>query len=208
MAILHTLGQFYIFCDTIPSINFIFKEQILAIKENLDYIKDKLNTEEQFLENAIRGERFIKKYKFYIIGFLALAIVLVSANYTVSYLSEQKAQKANLAYNELLQNPNNESAKSELKNLNPSLFGLFVLQTNASKELIDEALALDVDPLLKDILQDQPNSQILSNYKSLGAGYKALKENNLNLAKIEFLKIKNSPNLISIANSLEHYQGK
>lgn len=180
----------------------------MAIKENINYIKETLSTEEQFLENAIRGERFIRKYKFQIIGLLALIIVLLTANYAVSYFAEQKAQKANLAYNELLLNPNNEVAKNELKNLNPSLFGLFVLQTNASKELIDEALALEIDPFLKDILQANKESQILSNYKSLSAGYKALKENNLNLAKIEFLKIKNSPNLISIANNLEHYQGK
>ena len=41
----------------------IFKERPLAIKDDIDSIKRDLSAEEQFLENAIKGERFIKKYK-------------------------------------------------------------------------------------------------------------------------------------------------
>ena len=35
----------------------------MAIKDDIDSIKEELNTQEQFLENIIKSERFLKKYK-------------------------------------------------------------------------------------------------------------------------------------------------
>ncbi len=37
----------------------------MGLKDNLKAVKNELNTEEQFIENFIKGERFIRKYKFY-----------------------------------------------------------------------------------------------------------------------------------------------
>ncbi|WP_144428493.1 hypothetical protein [Campylobacter fetus] len=42
---------------------FYVKDTILAIKDDLNYIKTEISSQEQFLENAIRSERFIKKIK-------------------------------------------------------------------------------------------------------------------------------------------------
>ena len=47
----------------------------MAIKDDIDSIKEELNTQEQFLENIIKSERFFKKYKKIIIGALALGVI-------------------------------------------------------------------------------------------------------------------------------------
>jgi hypothetical protein len=36
---------------------------LLSLKENIQAVKDELNSEEKFFENAIRTERFVKKYQ-------------------------------------------------------------------------------------------------------------------------------------------------
>ncbi len=33
----------------------------MSLKENVDYVKDELNTEEKFLESFVKVERFYKK---------------------------------------------------------------------------------------------------------------------------------------------------
>ena len=55
----------------------------MAIKDDIDSIKEELNTQEQFLENIIKSERFFKKYKKIIIGAVVLGIV-GSAGYYIN----------------------------------------------------------------------------------------------------------------------------
>ena len=47
----------------------------MSIKENVDYIKEELSSQEKFLENFVKGERFYKKYKTLIFAFIAIAIL-------------------------------------------------------------------------------------------------------------------------------------
>ena len=80
-----------------------------------------------------------------------------------------------------------------------------------STALIDEAIALDIDPLLKEVLQNlkgHKSSKILSNYNALIDGYELLKDDKIDAAKSEFAKIPLNSPLQSIAKNLEHYQGK
>ena len=35
----------------------------MSIKENVDYVKSELSSEEKFLENFVKGERFLKNIK-------------------------------------------------------------------------------------------------------------------------------------------------
>ena len=53
----------------------------MAIKDDIDSIKEELNTQEQFLENIIKSERFFKKYKKIIIGAVVLGIVGAAGYY-------------------------------------------------------------------------------------------------------------------------------
>ena len=47
----------------------------MSIKENVDYVKTGLSSEEKFLESFVKGERFFKKYKTLIFAFVIIIIV-------------------------------------------------------------------------------------------------------------------------------------
>ncbi len=189
-----------------------FKDQLVAIKENIDYIKDNLSSEEQFLQGAIRSEQFLRRHKkLFIIASIALIVVLGAWAATTAIQTYNK-NNANAAYNALLADSGDTSAKQNLIAKSPSLFALFALQSK-DQNLIKEALSLPIDPLLKSVLElAQSNGSssgdgLLVGYSALMAGYKLLQSDPA-AARAEFSKIPATSPLAPIAQSLAHYQGK
>ena len=62
----------------------------MAIKDDIDSIKEELNTQEQFLENIIKSERFLKKYKKIIIAVAVLGVVSTAGYYINGVLKEKE----------------------------------------------------------------------------------------------------------------------
>ena len=185
----------------------------MAIKDDIKSIKEELNTEEQFLENIIKSERFIKKYKKIIIGAVVIGIFAIGGYYTNKFIKERNFKAANLAYAKLIVNPNDAEAKSELKSKDVSLYALHEFKksmenndTTTLKSLLNEP----IDPLLKDIIKAQlnePSGQILNNYKTVIRGYELMRDNKIGEAKNELKKIPLNSQLQSVVKNLEHYQG-
>ncbi|EOE7366123.1 MULTISPECIES: hypothetical protein [Campylobacter] len=193
---------------------FYVKDTILAIKDDLNYIKTEISSQEQFLENAIRSERFIKKNKKIIIAIVAVAVAALIAYAVLDQIKSSNITESNQAYAALLSNPNDKEAKQTLMQKNPSLFALYAIKTaydSNNTKILDEATNLTIDPLLKQILQNakgESGDGLLSTYNSLVKGYELLAENKLPEAKIEFSKIPSNSPLEPVAKNLEHYQGK
>ncbi|MGP1485999.1 MAG: hypothetical protein ACTTJC_07965 [Campylobacter sp.] len=184
----------------------------MAIKDDIDSIKTDLSTEEQFLENAIKSERFFKKYKKFFIIALIVGVVGGIYYYATEYINEQNFKVANAAYSGLLANPKDDKLKNELKSKDVNLYALFAFRqslennnTNALNELLNE----NIDPLLKEIIKSQTgqNGEILSNYKSLLKAYELIKENKIEQAGTELKKIPLNSPLQPIVKNLRHYQG-
>ena len=99
----------------------------MSLKDNIEMVKEELNSEEKFFESAVKVERFVKKYKNAIIGGVSAVVVLVIAN--VFYESDKRAteEAANSAYTLLLNNGNDTTAEAELKKLNPDLYDIWKL---------------------------------------------------------------------------------
>lgn len=186
----------------------------LAIKDDIKDVKERIDSQGQFLENIIKSELFIKKYKKPIVGtfiavFLAIVVYLV-----VDYQKEAKFKKANESYSELILNPNDKEAAKKLKSLDKNLFTLFefrqALDNNDSKK-IDELSNLEgIDKLLKDIISYEAGKQsgeILSSYNAFMSGYAYLKEGKVEEANKEFIKISPSSGLTQIVKNLRHYNG-
>lgn len=190
------------------------KGTILAVKNDIEEIKKELSSQEQFLENMIKGERFIKKHKTKLISALVL-VILVAAGYEISsYFKEQNQNKANEIYSSLLKNPNDKSLQESLAKLNPSLFALFAIETSKdlnSTKLLQEALEMKIDPILSDVIKyliGKDSGEFMANYGNLVRGYESLKQNKITKARIQFDKIPTSEHdLTSIYKNLEHYQG-
>jgi hypothetical protein len=190
----------------------IFKERPLAIKDDIDSIKRDLSAEEQFLENAIKGERFIKKYKKIFALAVAVAIIASIGYYANGYLEKLKSRAANAAYAKLIENPSDEAAKTKLKNKDISLYALFAfkqsLENNDTQTL--SALANEpIDPLLKEIIKSQigNSGEILSNYQSILKSYELIKNDKIAEARAELKKIPLNSPLQPLVKNLEHYQG-
>ncbi len=49
----------------------------MSLKDNVDYVKEELNSEEKFLESFVKVERFYNKNKIIIITVIVVLIALV-----------------------------------------------------------------------------------------------------------------------------------
>ncbi len=97
----------------------------MSLKENVEFIKEELSTEEQFFEKAVITERFVKKYKKPLIA-IFIAIVIVALGNVVYTVKEQKRiEDANAKLAVLLKNPTDTKVQNELKSLSPKLYAIW-----------------------------------------------------------------------------------
>lgn len=123
----------------------------MSIKENVDYIKEELSSQEKFLENFVKGERFYKKYKTLIFAFIAIVILGGIGLVIKNNIDESNKLKANIAFNKVLQNSTDTQALEELKNTNEKLYEV-ALFLQAKKE--NKAVDINI-PLLKELSKYQ-----------------------------------------------------
>ena len=119
----------------------------MSIKENVDYVKTELSSEEKFLENFVRSERFFKKYKTLILSFIVIVIVGLIAIFVKTKIDESNKFEANLAFNKVLENNNDTKALADLKAKNKDLYEI-ALYLQAKKEA--KTIETNV-PLLKEL---------------------------------------------------------
>ena len=112
----------------------------MSLKDNIEMVKDELNSEEQFFEKAVQTERFVKKYKKPLIGVVVAAVLALTAGSAYNIYTQNKIDASNSALNILLDNPSDAAAQKELKNLNPKLYDVWTL-SNALKTKDKAALS-------------------------------------------------------------------
>lgn len=119
----------------------------MSIKENVDYVKTELSSEEKFLENFVKSERFFKKYKTLIFGIIAAVIIGFIVISVKNILDESNKIEANIAFKKVLENSNDTQALATLKNKNEKLYDVArYLQAQKEGKSIDINL-----PILKEL---------------------------------------------------------
>ncbi|EIZ6108672.1 hypothetical protein MP703_001142 [Campylobacter jejuni] len=189
----------------------------MGLKDNLKAVKNELNTEEQFIENFIKGERFIRKYKFYISAVVIILVAWFAGNFIISKINDYKTKEANEIYANLIQDPSNRNLLEQLKNKNTNLYTIFLLKENINdlnntafqnelKQIYNNA---QTNTLLKNIiaLSLGDKSIFLKNYDKLLEAYKLLEQNKIEEANVLLSQIKENSSLNQIAKNLKHYQG-
>lgn len=185
----------------------------MAIKEDLNAVKNELSTEEQFLENMIKSERFVKRYKRVFIGVLAVGVVGLAAYYISGMMERNRIANSSAAYTQLLANPNDASALEKLKAESPSLYALVKfksMQDSNDTAGVKTLLAEPIDPVLKQIFSayiGEGNGAIMAGYDALVRGYELLKQDKVAEAKVEFAKVPADSPLFGLVKNLQHYQG-
>ncbi len=100
---------------------------VLSLKENMEALKEELNSEEKFFESAIRTERFVKRYQKPLIALIAASLLAVGGAIGYQAYTSAKIESSNAALNLLLANPNDTKAEQTLKNDNPKLYDVWKL---------------------------------------------------------------------------------
>jgi len=191
----------------------------LGLKENINAVKEEISTEEQFLEGMIKGERFFKRNKKYIIAALVL-LAFGAGGYAINdVMAGARLKASNVAYQALLKDANNTSALETLKVKNPKLYQMFVFETALAKGDVEALKSVSLskeNPILADLATYQlsqldanatPKGELLSGMVLLQEGYELLKEKKVEEARLKFAQIEASSPLKQIAKNLEHYQG-
>ncbi|MEA3522281.1 MAG: hypothetical protein U9R50_04850 [Campylobacterota bacterium] len=99
----------------------------MSLKENVEMVREELNSEEKFFENAVKTERFVKKYKTMLIGGVAVLILGIGANAIYDAKVRTTIEDANAALSILQKDASDQSAQTQLKTLNPELFDAWQL---------------------------------------------------------------------------------
>ena len=122
----------------------------MSIKDDVNYIKNELSSEEKFLESFVKTERFFKKYKKLIFGLIILAIVGSVVFLVKTKLDEKNLYEANIALSNFLEN-GNQNSLNQLKEKNRDLYEI-ALYLDAKNEIKNADINLKY---LKELLDFQ-----------------------------------------------------
>ncbi|MEZ4692910.1 hypothetical protein [Arcobacter aquimarinus] len=188
----------------------------MSIKENVDYVKNELTSEEKFLENFVKGERFFKKYKIAILGFITL-IIIGSISYIIKKnIDETNKFEANVALNNFLKT-GDEKSLLQIKEKDKKLYeiALFIqskkdfkaaeINLPFLKELSKYQLALannNVDELNNLALQ---NDFLLKEFAIFNKALILTKDGKFEEAKVALQQISETSKASELANLLKHY---
>jgi len=109
----------------------------LSLKENLELVKDELNSEEKFFEKAVVTERFVKKYKKPLIGAVVAIVLVVAGNLAYDASEQNRIESANETLALLQKNPQDTAALTKLQSLSPSLHDVWLY----SQAIVDKNAA-------------------------------------------------------------------
>ncbi len=98
----------------------------MSIKNDIEMVREELTSEEKFFEKSVITEKFVKKYKYLLIGAVVSVVVLVSANIAYDMNKESTALAANEALKELNTKPSDASALGRLQSLSPNLHDAYI----------------------------------------------------------------------------------
>lgn len=189
----------------------------MSIKENVDYVKTELSSEEKFLENFVKGERFFKKYKTLIFAFVTIVIVGIIGFFIKENIAQSNKFEANIAFNKVLENSNDTQALAVLKDKNSQLYDIAIF-LQAKKEA--KSAQINV-PLLKELSKYQTalankniseldnlsmqNDFLLKEFAIFNKALLLTNEGKFNEAKTTLALIPQTSRAFELAKLLNHY---
>lgn len=125
----------------------------MSIKNDIEMVKEELNSEEKFFEKAVMTERFVKKYKGLMIGSVVAVVFFVAGNIAYTVNKQNTLEATNNALSELQKNPANTMALDELKSLSPVLSDVWLYSQAVAKNDIGslEKLKKSESPFIGDL---------------------------------------------------------
>jgi len=185
----------------------------VSLKENIDYVKEEISTQESFMENFFKIEKFYKKYKSAIIVVIAVAIVGVIGYYVSNYITLQNKIESNKAFNTLLENPSDKEALATLKEKNKKLYNIALFMKDSStnneieflKELSLYSQAIKEQDIQKLSSVTQSQDFLLKDFALLNKALLLVEKQQYKEAKETIKQISKDSNINVLVQMLEHY---
>lgn len=188
----------------------------MSLKEDVGYIRNELSSEEKFIENFVKGERFFKKYKTLIIAVVVILIIGLIGFTVKKSIDNSNKHDANIALSQFLEN-GDEKALETLKNKNEKLYEV-ALFLQAKK---DNKIASIELPLLKELVKFQTatasnnieelnslsmqNDFLLKEFALFNKALILVNEGKYEEAKKELSQISQTSKAYELATLLNHY---
>ncbi|MEV9499004.1 tetratricopeptide repeat protein [Aliarcobacter butzleri] len=188
----------------------------MSLKEDVVYIKNELSSEEKFIENFVKGERFFKKYKTLIIAVVVILIIGLIGFTIKKSMDNSNKHDANIALSQFLEN-GDEKALETLKNKNEKLYEV-ALFLQAKKDNKIPSIEL---PLLKELVKFQTatasnnieelnslsmqNDFLLKEFALFNKALILVNEGKYEEAKKELSQISQTSKAYELATLLNHY---
>ena len=187
----------------------------MSLKENINYIKQEISTEEKFFENFFKLEKFWKKYKLIIIVLISSIIGYFAFTSISTYIKEQNDAKANIAYNKLIKNPNDKESLSILKEKNKTLLDLAVYKNAKDNTLQNDVIYLKQIALFNKAIKNNDTKAldslimdqefVLKDYAIFNKALILSNEKKYQKAKEALSLISDQSNVKALSNLLAHY---
>ena len=188
----------------------------MSLKEDVGYIKNELSSEEKFIENFVKGERFFKKYKTLIIAVVVILIIGLIGFTVKKSIDNSNKHDANIALSQFLEN-GDEKALETLKNKSEKLYEI-ALFLQAKK---DNKVASMELPILKELVKFQTatasnnieelnslsmqNDFLLKEFALFNKALILVNEGKYEEAKKELSQISQTSKAYELATLLNHY---
>jgi hypothetical protein len=195
----------------------------LSLKNNIDMVREELNSEEKFFEKAVVTEKFIKKYKNIMIATIVVIVIGVGSNIAYTMNNDARIVDANQALTKLNTDPTNSAEIEKLKSLSPALFDAWSYSQAISskdieslKKLQNSKTVIVGDLASYEVAQNTKDIQMLEGYASkqdsiykdlaqVQSAILLLNEDKIELAHQKLLTISQDSSLFKVATALLHY---
>ena len=195
----------------------------MSIKNDIEMVKEELNSEEKFFEKAVITEKFVKKYKNLMIGAVVALVIVVGANIAYDINKQNQITQANDALLILSKDSTNSEVLLTIKDISPELYDVWIYSNAVAKkdmatikELRNSSAVMIGDLAKYEMAQDAKDAESLDSYASeQDAVYRDLAlvqsaiilMNNSQIEKAheELAKISAQSSLSKIAAALLHY---
>ena len=189
----------------------------MSMKENVDFVKDELNSEEKFLESVVKVESFYKRYKALIIGLVSIGIIAAIAISINSYNNEKNKTASNIAFDKVIADPKDTEALNTLKETNNKLYEVAIYlqakkdgnypDTNIPylKELSEYKKALTNNDVEKLNALSMQSDFLLKEFAIFNKALVLVNEGKYKEAKVALSLIQKSSKASELSTLLEHY---
>lgn len=192
----------------------------MSLKNDIDMVREELNSEEKFFEKAVITERFVKKYKTTMIASAVVVVAIIIANIGYDINKQSQKDASNIALSKLMINKSDTAALQNLKSSSPDLYDVWILsQAIASKDsatlkVLTKSKAMVVGDLATyELAEDAKTLDAYASkqdaiYRDLALIRSAvylINSNKIDEAHDKLSKISAQSSLIKVAQALLHY---